>query len=81
MSTVSSADGTVIDYDRYGDGPAVVFIGGASIYRVIDESTTQAARMLAAEGFTTVDYDRRGRGDPATPLRGRLTVRWRTSPH
>jgi pimeloyl-ACP methyl ester carboxylesterase len=62
MSTVTSADGTVIDYDRYGDGPAVVFIGGASIYRVIDESTTQAARMLAAEGFTTVDYDRRGRG-------------------
>lgn len=62
MSTVTSADGTVIDYDRYGDGPAVVFIGGASIYRAIDESTTRAARMLAADGFTTVDYDRRGRG-------------------
>jgi pimeloyl-ACP methyl ester carboxylesterase len=62
MSTVTSADGTVIDYDRYGDGPAVIFIGGAATYRAIDETTTQTAGRLAAEGFTTVDYDRRGRG-------------------
>src|SRR6266540_1388078 len=60
MSTVTSPDGTVIDYDRYGDGP--IFIGGAAAYRAIDEATTQTARRLAAEGFTTVDYDRRGRG-------------------
>lgn len=25
MSTITSPDGTVIDYDRYGDGPAVIF--------------------------------------------------------
>ena len=62
MSTVTSADGTVIDYDSYGDGPAVVFIGGAATCRAIDEGTTQAGRLLAAEGFTAVDYDRRGRG-------------------
>jgi pimeloyl-ACP methyl ester carboxylesterase len=62
MSRVTSADGTVIDYDRYGDGPAVVFIGGAGTYRAIDEGTAQAARSLAAVGFTAVDYDRRGRG-------------------
>ena len=62
MSPVTSADGTVIDYDRYGDGPAVVFIGGAATYRAIDADTTQTARRLAAEGFTAVDYDRRGRG-------------------
>jgi pimeloyl-ACP methyl ester carboxylesterase len=62
MSTVTSADGTVIDYDRYGDGPAVIFIGGAATYRTIDEATTQTAKRLAAEGSTTVDYDRRGRG-------------------
>jgi pimeloyl-ACP methyl ester carboxylesterase len=62
MSTVTSADGTVVDYDRYGDGPAVIFIGGAATYRAIDEATTQTAGRLAAEGFTTVDYDRRGRG-------------------
>jgi len=62
MSTVTSADRTVIDYDCYGEGPTVIFIGGASIYRAIDDSTTQAAKRLADEGFTTIDYDRRGRG-------------------
>ncbi|MEV0144878.1 MULTISPECIES: alpha/beta hydrolase [unclassified Nonomuraea] len=62
MSTVTSQDGTVIDYDRYGDGPAVVFIGGATQYRGIDPSTGQVARRLGAEGFTAIDYDRRGRG-------------------
>jgi pimeloyl-ACP methyl ester carboxylesterase len=62
MSTATSADGTVIDYDRYGGGPAVIFIGGAATYRAIDQATTQAAKRLAAEGFTGVDYDRRGRG-------------------
>jgi hypothetical protein len=62
MSTVTSADGTVIDYDRYGDGPAVIFLGGAATYRAIDQATTQTAKHLAAEGFTGVDDDRRGRG-------------------
>jgi pimeloyl-ACP methyl ester carboxylesterase len=36
----------------------------------IDERTTQAARLLAARGFTAVDYDRRGRG------RSRDTAPW-----
>jgi pimeloyl-ACP methyl ester carboxylesterase len=62
MSTVTSPDGTVIDYDRYGDGPAVIFIGGATAYRALDEASTETAKRLAAEGFTAVDYDRRGRG-------------------
>jgi pimeloyl-ACP methyl ester carboxylesterase len=62
MSTVTSPDGTVIGYDRYGGGPAVIFIGGAATYRAIDEASTQTAGGLAAEGFTAVDYDRRGRG-------------------
>ncbi len=62
MSTVRSDDGTVIDFERYGDGPTVILIGGASQHRAIDERTTQLARKLAAEGFSVVDYDRRGRG-------------------
>jgi pimeloyl-ACP methyl ester carboxylesterase len=62
MSTVRSHDGTVIDYERYGDGSTVVLIGGASQHRAIDERTTQVARRLAGEGFAAVDYDRRGRG-------------------
>lgn len=62
MSTVTSPDGTVIDYDSYGHGPVVIFIGGAGEYRTPDQPTTQVARQLAAEGYTTIDYDRRGRG-------------------
>jgi pimeloyl-ACP methyl ester carboxylesterase len=62
MSTVTSADGTTIDYDAYGSGPPVILIGGASQYRAIDPRTTEIAKHLAGEGFTAVDYDRRGRG-------------------
>ena len=40
MSTVTSADGTTIDYDAYGNGPTVIFIGGASQHRAIDQRTT-----------------------------------------
>lgn len=61
MSTVTSADGTAIDYDAYGWGPTVILIGGASQHRAIDPRTTGIAKQLAAEGFTAVDYDRRGR--------------------
>jgi pimeloyl-ACP methyl ester carboxylesterase len=63
MSTVTSADGTVIDYDRYGSGPAVIFIEGAGGYRALNEGMAEAARSLAAEGFTAIYFDRRGRGE------------------
>lgn len=62
MGTATSADGTVVDFERHGSGPAVVFIGGATQYREIDPTTPQIARRLADEGFTTVVHDRRGRG-------------------
>ena len=62
MSTVVSTDGTVIDYERYGTGPAVIFVGGATQYRAIDERTTIAARQVGEAGCSGVDYDRRGRG-------------------
>lgn len=58
----TSADGTAIGFDRYGDGPAVIFIGGATEYRTPGQVTTQAAQQLAERGYTTIDYDRRGRG-------------------
>lgn len=61
MTSVTSADGTVIDYDRYGAGPTVVFIGGATQHRRLDPNTTEMATLLATHGYTTVDYDRRGR--------------------
>lgn len=62
MSAVTSPDGTIIDYTRRGAGPAVIFVAGAATYRATDEAATRTARRLAAEGFTTVEYDRRGRG-------------------
>jgi hypothetical protein len=33
MDTVTSADGTRIAYDRYGEGPAVILVNGALGYR------------------------------------------------
>jgi pimeloyl-ACP methyl ester carboxylesterase len=59
MNKVISADGTVIAYDRLGDGPAVVLVSGDTVDRV---ANTGLAALLA-ENFTVYNYDRRGRGD------------------
>jgi pimeloyl-ACP methyl ester carboxylesterase len=56
---VISKDGTTIAFDRTGEGPSVIVVGGAM-------STAAAARPFAAEmssRFTMVPYDRRGKGD------------------
>jgi pimeloyl-ACP methyl ester carboxylesterase len=56
---VASKDGTAIAFDRIGEGPPVVVVGGAL-------STRSAAEPLAgllAPSFTVYAYDRRGRGD------------------
>ena len=59
MTETTSADGTTIAYDSWGDGPLVVVVGGA----FNDRGTwAQLARALADEGFRAVSYDRRGRG-------------------
>jgi pimeloyl-ACP methyl ester carboxylesterase len=60
--TVESTDGTTIAFDRYGDGPALILVGGALQYRSYDQPTAELARLLA-EHFTVYHYDRRGRGD------------------
>ncbi|MFI0483248.1 alpha/beta fold hydrolase [Actinomadura sp. 9N215] len=59
MSTVISADGTAIAFERTGEGPPVVLVAGALCDRL-------ATGPLAAElgrHFTVFGYDRRGRGD------------------
>lgn len=59
METTASADGTTIAYDARGSGPLVVIVGGA----FNDRGTwAELADSLADDGFTTVSYDRRGRG-------------------
>jgi pimeloyl-ACP methyl ester carboxylesterase len=69
VQTVTSKDGTRIAYDRHGSGPVTVLVSGALGYRKF-RKTEKLARLLAADGVTVVNYDRRGRGDSteATPF-------------
>ena len=62
MNTVTSKDGTTIAFDRYGEGAAIILVGGAFQHRAIDPSTARLAEFLAPN-FTVYHYDRRGRGD------------------
>jgi alpha-beta hydrolase superfamily lysophospholipase len=59
MGKVMSAYGTSIAYERLGDGPAVVLVGGG-----LDDGAENAplATELAPR-FTVFNYARRGRGD------------------
>lgn len=59
MERVISKDGTTIAYDRFGEGPSVVLVGGAFNDR---GTPTELAGRLAEE-FAVYSYDRRGRGD------------------
>jgi len=58
MKTVKSADGTVIAYDRAGEGPALIVSVGAFCTR-----HTFTAPDELRQRFTVITYDRRGRGD------------------
>jgi pimeloyl-ACP methyl ester carboxylesterase len=55
----SSADGTEIAYDRAGEGPPLIIVGGAWNDR---HSAAELAGLLASS-FTVYTYDRRGRGE------------------
>jgi pimeloyl-ACP methyl ester carboxylesterase len=55
----TSADGTRIAFDRIGQGPVVVLVGGMFCDR---QATRGLAEALAAH-CTVINYDRRGRGD------------------
>jgi pimeloyl-ACP methyl ester carboxylesterase len=58
MDTTTSADGTVIAYQRAGDGPPLVVTVGA----FCDRRTFTPPATLTSR-FTVCTYDRRGRGD------------------
>jgi pimeloyl-ACP methyl ester carboxylesterase len=58
METTKSADGTVIAYDRTGDGPPLVVALGA----FCDRKSFVPPASLTSQ-FTVCTYDRRGRGD------------------
>jgi len=61
MNIVQSKDGTTIAFDRLGQGPPAIMVGGAFSYRKY-KGAVQLAELLA-ESFTVINYDRRGRGD------------------
>ncbi len=61
MNTVTSADGTRIAYDRYGEGPVLVLVNGAMGYRKFKKFEQIASAL--SNHCTVINYDRRGRGD------------------
>jgi pimeloyl-ACP methyl ester carboxylesterase len=59
FETVASADGTTIAFERRGQGPPLVLVGGAFSNR----ATHSGLADVLAPHFNVVVYDRRGRGD------------------
>lgn len=57
-SRISSADGTTIVFDRYGEGKPLILIGGASY----DRSAIAGVAEAIADDLLAITYDRRGRG-------------------
>ena len=55
---VRSADGTMIAFERAGEGPALVLVTGA----LTDRTVTRSVAAALAPRFTVYAYDRRGRG-------------------
>ena len=58
MESTQSADGTMIAFDREGNGPPLVVVVGA----FCDRSTSRSLAAILAPDFTVIRYDRRGRG-------------------
>ena len=56
---VTSADGTIIAFDRIGDGRPVIVVGGL----LCDRARTRPLATALASHFMVINYDRRGRGD------------------
>ena len=59
IQAVTSKDGTRIAYDRQGNGPTLILVGGA----LADRTAGAGYARLLAPHFTVYSFDRRGRGD------------------
>lgn len=64
MPKVTSRDGTVIAYDKKGQGPLLILVLGALNRRSQGKKLTEQL----GDRFTVVSYDRRGRGDSTDTL-------------
>lgn len=67
---VETARGDRVAFDLRGSGPALVFVTGAGPVRAADPWTAETAERAAAQGLTTLVFDRLGRGD--SPAEGTL---------
>jgi pimeloyl-ACP methyl ester carboxylesterase len=61
MSTVTSADGTRIAFEAYGEGRPLILIDGATAHRAVNPVNDEVGNLLT-DRFRTYAYDRRGRG-------------------
>ncbi|MCL4559150.1 MAG: alpha/beta hydrolase [Chloroflexi bacterium] len=69
MSTVLSKDGTLIAFNRAGEGPALIMVTGALATRQAVARSNQTSREANLEKYFTVfAYDRRGRGESGDTL-------------
>lgn len=59
LHQVESADGTVISFERSGQGPVVILVAQA----LSDLRDNRRLGALLADSYTVVNYDRRGRGN------------------
>jgi len=66
VSEVRSQDGTIIAFERKGNGPPLIVVDGALCRRAFGPSARLAARL--APHFTVYTYDRRGRGQSGDTL-------------
>ena len=64
----TTSRGDSVAFDRYGQGPAIVFIAGAGPTRAGDGITTATAVLAAEHGVTTLVFDRLGRGESRGPV-------------
>jgi pimeloyl-ACP methyl ester carboxylesterase len=66
LEKVFSKDGTLIAFDKIGQGPPLILIGGAMNWRRFSPMV-KLAELLSSR-FTVLNYDRRGRGDSLDTL-------------
>ncbi len=59
MQKITSKDGTVIAYEKSGQGPSVILVSGA----FMDHSSHAPLAEELAKYFTVYNYDRRGHGE------------------
>lgn len=58
MPEVTSSDDTTIAFDRAGEGPAVILVGGA-----LSTGQRRAGSPHSSPAASVITYDRRGRDD------------------